>query len=927
MISLSRNTPTALIVGVAGFLGSHLAEKLLAKKIQVVGVDDLSTGKKGNLIDAAKDKNFYFINQPIQETSQLQTQRTDYAYFILNEELNPGLFLSALDKFLELCRGYLTAEGKPRIVLLSSIELYENQLRLRNLKTAENKLAEFITENKANARVVRLGPVFGPRMNFREEDPLIKLLIDAARGEIHKKETVLDFMSRALFIDDAVELLLKATLHGGTAQQIYDGVLLEPVKISEVKQVLLDPLWHESQNFTPTKLPPWLTPNLLKTKNELSWRPKTNLVKALKTTLTYLKENSQLIPEEKKEAVAGKEAPKDPVGSELKVEPLKVRKVNINLEGIKKSLGLYLGIILISLALVYPVLDLLIGGLSIRAHLKNMGYAIREGDLKRAENEANYAYLGVKRVSEFADSLSIVKATGVFRPEFESLAKLTLILEDTTTASLETVRGVKYLSEGLKRVSGESGVEVGDQFNNAQIKFHNAQSLFAASQARLAAADTKPFFLPLIKPRIDDLRLKIGYYQALADTSYSLSLLLPKLVAVEGKKSYLVLLQDNRDLKPGGGVLVAFCQLFFETGRLVATKCGGVDDLDQSLSDSVPAPNDLKTELNGSEWNLKNSNLEVDSPANAKWAQWFYNKETGSLVNGVLTWDITALSELLEVVGGLKLPGRYATVESGNLYDLTQSYNNDSQFLPTVQKELINKLFFASDKNWFKVGASLGRSLKGKDILVYLSDPVFFSYLNSLGWSGTFPRKTAEKVGERDEFLAVFENNLSHNLANQTIQRKYLLESNLNEKGELFHKLTLGYTLGDSQGNASSGYKFKIKVFLASGSKLKKAVFKGVDITSAFESFSDFGRSLYSTRLELKDKESADLILEYQDLKAVEFTEGQIKVRLNVVKQPGTNKDSFDWRFKHPNNIKSSIDNDFVTDLSQDRSFEINLKN
>jgi hypothetical protein len=40
-ILLSRNTPVALIIGTAGFVGSHLAEKLLDKGIQVVGIDDL----------------------------------------------------------------------------------------------------------------------------------------------------------------------------------------------------------------------------------------------------------------------------------------------------------------------------------------------------------------------------------------------------------------------------------------------------------------------------------------------------------------------------------------------------------------------------------------------------------------------------------------------------------------------------------------------------------------------------------------------------------------------------------------------------------------------------------------------------------------------------------------------------------------------
>ena len=50
-ILLARNTPVALVVGVEGFLGSNLAEGLIKKGIQVVGVDNFSSGKKENLED------------------------------------------------------------------------------------------------------------------------------------------------------------------------------------------------------------------------------------------------------------------------------------------------------------------------------------------------------------------------------------------------------------------------------------------------------------------------------------------------------------------------------------------------------------------------------------------------------------------------------------------------------------------------------------------------------------------------------------------------------------------------------------------------------------------------------------------------------------------------------------------------------------
>ena len=54
-----------LVTGAAGFIGSHLVDALLALGHSVVGVDDLSTGRKKNLQDAEKNPNFNFIQKSV----------------------------------------------------------------------------------------------------------------------------------------------------------------------------------------------------------------------------------------------------------------------------------------------------------------------------------------------------------------------------------------------------------------------------------------------------------------------------------------------------------------------------------------------------------------------------------------------------------------------------------------------------------------------------------------------------------------------------------------------------------------------------------------------------------------------------------------------------------------------------------------------
>ena len=52
---------TILITGVAGFIGSHLAESFVSDGYQVLGVDNFLTGAKENIVPLRTEKNFIFI--------------------------------------------------------------------------------------------------------------------------------------------------------------------------------------------------------------------------------------------------------------------------------------------------------------------------------------------------------------------------------------------------------------------------------------------------------------------------------------------------------------------------------------------------------------------------------------------------------------------------------------------------------------------------------------------------------------------------------------------------------------------------------------------------------------------------------------------------------------------------------------------------
>lgn len=951
-ILVSRNSPVALIVGVASFIGSHVAEKLLSQGIQVIGLDEISQTNKINLVSAIKDNKFHLINKHITEISHLEVARIDYSFFISDQRPSKLFFSKGLSNYIKIIR-----EFKTKNVFISSIELYDNKLsdQLKQLKAAEIHLAKHSRYYKLNTRIIRLAPVFGPRMNFEDFDPVTKLIQATLLNQLVKEQASLEFVSRDLYIDDAVRLITKAALSGSTAQKIYDGVNPNPIKVSEVKQILLDPLWHELKGFKPTPLPPWSTPNLKRTVSELSWQPKVGIINALRNTISYFKDNEIDIPKfdediwdknVKRWSFTNPEIydQEKEISQADNAKTTEENKTNRNQNNFQNRSTLAVVALIIFLGLFLPIVQLVYGVFNIRHHLKTAGQYIIQGNFPKAEQEINSAKQTISGSKRIFNSLAVLKRIGVFKDQISSAEQIIDLVGEGIDGVDRSTSGTKALYQATKIISGESRDDPGKLYKTAQAELSSAELKIAKVRSELSSVNLSQNLPFNTRGRVEDLKSKLNFYADLVEKARVASFLLPQITAIGEKKSYLILFQNNLELRAAGGFISTYGKITFENGRIVEIKVDDIYNIDRELKEIIEPPPDFKSDMGINKLFLQDSNFEPDYPTSAREAEFLYKKESTETVNGVIALDLSGSAKLLEAVGGLELAEFGGYVNGNNLLEQAIVHAAQANFPPEQQKksyltslqtQLFNKLFYLSNQNWPAIIAAVSESLEQKHLMIYLSDQQILSYLTTENWAGILPRGVVTPQGEALDFLAAVESNMGANNANYYLERKYQLDTQIDKDGGVTHKLTIHYKNNSPSDAFPAGvYKNRFKIYVPLGSRLTKVIFGEADITGKFSTFSDYGRTGYSTLLLLYPKEQKNLVLTYNLPKPLQFNEEKVYYRLDVIKQAGTNSDSFDWNLTFPKNYSAESfqpsknapqEINISTDLQRDRSFAVNF--
>ncbi|TSC53918.1 MAG: hypothetical protein LiPW31_289, partial [Microgenomates group bacterium LiPW_31] len=220
--------------------------------------------------------------------------------------------------------------------------------------------------------------------------------------------------------------------------------------------------------------------------------------------------------------------------------------------------------------------------------------------------------------------------------------------------------------------------------------------------------------LSLVEPQIEDqkLRQQINEVKNLILFGQKGVLLIPDLIGLNKRQVYLILFQNNMELRPTGGFIGSFALLTLDQGRLVDFEVQDVYWADGQLKGHIEPPPALKKYLGEAGWYLRDSNWDPDFPTSAARADWFLEKETGRTVDGVVGINLEVAKNILEAIGETELSDFKEKINSKNLFERAE-YHSETNFFPgSTQKQdflgsltraLFEKIKNVDQKTWLKL--------------------------------------------------------------------------------------------------------------------------------------------------------------------------------------------------------------------------------
>ena len=376
---------------------------------------------------------------------------------------------------------------------------------------------------------------------------------------------------------------------------------------------------------------------------------------------------------------------------------------------------------------------------------------------------------------------------------------------------------------------------------------------------------------------------------------------LPQLFGEAHPRKYLILLQNNMELRPTGGFIGSFALVSVESGALTNLEIWDVFEADGQLKGHVEPPLPIKAYLNEANWFLRDSNWDPDFGISAARAEWFLDKEIDEKVDGVVAVDLEFVKRMLTVTGPLTISDYDVVVDEKNFYEVTQKEVEEdffpgstkkSGFLTAVYKALSEEAKEIDAKKGIALGINVLENLQERHVQIFAHEKSTARAIKELGWDGSISKIGACGDNCYSDILGIVEANVGVNKANINVTRSFSASINLLE-GKLKREFTVHLNNSNDKGLGEKGiYKAYIRAIASQKASFRRAKLVrgggGIEVTPELEDVRD--RKEAGVMVIVAPQETVSLTFSWEEPTGVTPQKGG-EYRFLIRKQAGTSAD------------------------------------
>ena len=403
----------------------------------------------------------------------------------------------------------------------------------------------------------------------------------------------------------------------------------------------------------------------------------------------------------------------------------------------------------------------------------------------------------------------------------------------------------------------------------------------------------------------------------------------PQALGIPDRKNYLLLFQNDKEIRPTGGFITAFATLTIDRGQVNATTSDDIYTLDEKLlkvcltkiCPLAPPPPIVKylPEVSGkprSAWSMRDSNISPDVPTSAKEFERMYSLLGGGLpFDGIIYIDSQVVEALIEVTGPIDVFGtKYSSeidkrcncpnviYELENYAEIAAKGEKDRKaILGVLMQQILAKSVGAEVEKLPQLIETIAQLANHKHVMFYMHDSATQKGVADLNWTG----EIKEYGGD---YLHINDSNFAGGKSNLYVEQTVTQEISI--KGEVVRKkITIEYKNPQQFNSWLNGInRDYVRFYVPKGSKLISS--KGSE--EPVNTIEDLGKTVFEAFVQVRPQNSRKLEIEYE----VPYKPtGEYK--LLIQKQPGA-KD-FQYKIK----INGSQKADFK--LDQDKELTLSL--